>query len=810
MKKYLDILEKYYGYRSFRRGQEEIIKSIVDGCDTLAIMPTGGGKSVCYQVPALGFLGATIVISPLISLMKDQVDALRVSGVSAVFVNSALSQAEFNSAIENIKGNKYKLIYVAPERLESSEFLMAISQIEVSQVAVDEAHCVSAWGHDFRSSYRRIAYFIEKLRVRPVVTAFTATATEEVKEDIIKLLKLREPKVFITGFDRENLSIEIIKGSNKNKYIDEFIKENKEDSGIIYCATRKQVESLYGILEKRGYSPLKYHGGMGDEERKNNQEAFINDENLIMIATNAFGMGIDKPNIRYVIHYNMPKNIEGYYQEIGRAGRDSMPSKCVLLFSPSDVMTQKYLIDIGIENEERKIVQYKKLQQMRDLIYSNSCYKEYILKYFGEKEVKPCNNCSNCLFEGEVIDKTIDAQKVISCVFKMKKPFGTTMIIDVLRGSKNQKLTSFNFHKLSTYGIMKEYSKDDLKNFMNTLISHGYLDVIEGTYPVVGLSNLSYKIAKGEEKVFFKEEKVKKRVRDNNALFEILRDIRSQLAGEFKIPPYMVFGDNTLKEMSLSYPITKEEFLNISGVGQLKYEKFGESFLSAIGEYVEENNIGKSKKEEDEKSESLEHLFVETDPRLLEALKEVRKTIAKKERTGEGRLLSLQSLKEISGRKPLTEEEFLDISGIGPKKVESLFIPFKNEIEKFIEMNNLDRKWEDKEKRKVIIDGDFRSVQEIVIDELIDGKTLNEVLENYEVPISSQLGYVTENIEEFGQNNFNINPSDFYTEDEKSEILSAIFKVGEKSVGDIKKLVSREIKYDAIRAVILERVINRI
>ncbi|MGL5380703.1 DNA helicase RecQ, partial [Clostridium sp.] len=454
----LEVLEKYYGYKSFRKGQEDVILNILNGNDVLAIMPTGGGKSLCYQIPALLLEGVTLVVSPLISLMKDQVDTIKEMGINGAYINSSLSTLEFNSILDGIKNNKYKIIYIAPERLESNEFIEAITRCRISQVAIDEAHCISQWGHDFRSSYRRITFFIDKLVERPIVTAFTATATEEVKNDIVRLLRLREPKIFLTGFDRENLNINIVKNGSKLIYLLNFLEGNKGKAGIIYAATRKEVSAVCEKLKERGYSVGQYHAGLSDEERRLNQEEFIHDRIDIMVATNAFGMGIDKPNIRYVIHYNMPKNIEGYYQEIGRAGRDGEESTCILLFTPSDVHTQKYLIEMSVENEERKISQYKKLQQMIDLVYSNGCLRSYILEYFGDDKVNDCNNCSNCLNDGEVTDKTIDAQKVLSCIYRMKRSFGATMVIDVLRGSKNKKVLQFSFETLSTYGIMKDYS----------------------------------------------------------------------------------------------------------------------------------------------------------------------------------------------------------------------------------------------------------------------------------------------------------------------------------------------------------------
>ena len=586
-----EVLKEYYGYDSFRERQEEIITSILEGKDVVTIMPTGGGKSICYQVPALILDGLTIVISPLISLMKDQVDNIKNMGIKSAYINSTLSENEIKSILNDVIKNEVKILYVAPERLESTEFLNLITRVKISQIAVDEAHCISQWGHDFRSSYRRISKFIDLLVYRPIITAFTATATEVVRRDIINLLRLNEPKIFITGFDRKNLKITIEKAVVKKQYILDYINSSEGASGIIYCATRKDVDIIYEMLIANNIKGERYHAGLNDEERRLAQERFIYDQANVMVATNAFGMGIDKPDIRYVIHYNMPKSLEGYYQEIGRAGRDGEESECIMLFSPSDVQTQRYIIDIGTSNGVRKEKEYAKLQTMVNLIYTQECYRKYILNYFGEEYEGNCNKCSNCDTEQSKEDKTIDAQKVISCVYRVKRGYGVGMLVDVLRGSKNKKLLDLKLNEVSTYGIMKEYSKDNLTEFINTLIALGYLNY-GGEYPVVSLNNNSMEIVKGKRTVWIREHKINKAsFTVDNELFEILRRLRHEIAVSEKVPPYMVFGDSTLKELSSRMPVDKEQMLEVSGVGERKYDKYGQRFIEKIMNYLNSNNI---------------------------------------------------------------------------------------------------------------------------------------------------------------------------------------------------------------------------
>ena len=812
----LDILQKYYGYTSFRKGQENIIKSIINKEDVLAIMPTGGGKSICYQVPALCLDGMTIVISPLISLMKDQVDALKTMGVKALLINSSLSNSEYSKVLEDIENDECKIIYIAPERLDSMEFVNIIRGKNISQVAIDEAHCVSQWGHDFRVSYKKIPHFINRLEKRPIVTAFTATASNEVREDIIRILNLHSPAVYITGFDRENLSINIVKSSSKNKYILDYIENHKNESGIIYASTRKEVENIYEGLLKRNYSVAKYHAGLSNEARHEYQEKFINDDIKIMIATNAFGMGIDKPNIRWVLHYNMPQSIENYYQEIGRAGRDGEDSECVLLFSPGDIHTQKYLVEVGIENPERKRVQYKKLQQMVDLVYSNTCYRKSILNYFGEHFLEECNNCSNCLNDGEVVDKTLDAQKVISCIARMKRSFGATMIIDVLRGSKNKKVLDLGFDTLTTYGIMKNYSNEDLKTFINTLVSHGFLDVVEnigvrGSFPTIKLNEQSLKVIRQEIKVEFKEDKVTKSRYVENELYEMLVSLRSEIAKEEGVAPYMVFGDATLKNMASSYATNKEEMLNISGVGQIKYEKYGNRFEDIIEKYIEEKNIDKSKLDKvSGKSTGLnsEYFNVTTDKKLYEKLREYRLSVSKLEGVLPYMILGSNTLKEISGRYPLDEEQLKDIGGIGPVKINKYGEDIINIVKEYIKENNITPKWEEKKRLKLVIDGDNRKNDEIALDLLNQNKHINDVADELEVSVSTVLGYVYDYIKLGNSINFDIDLKCMYTDSEKEMILDAINRFGDEKVSVIKKVMPDYVKYESIRAVILEKYLN--
>lgn len=580
------ILQKFYGYEDFRPGQKKVVESLLNRNDTVAIMPTGAGKSICFQIPALLFEGITLVISPLISLMKDQVDSLRQLGIAAVYINSSVSKAQLYKDLQDISAGFYKIIYIAPERLTPEYLPNSFENLNISMVAVDEAHCLSQWGHDFRPSYRNILNFTNSLRIKPIISVFTATATPEVKTDIINLLGLKQPNVFVTGFDRPNLYFSVLRGEVKDKFVIDYVKKHQDEAGIIYVGTRKDVDALQVLLEIKGIKAGRYHAGMTDEERNQMQEDFLYDNLSVMVATNAFGMGIDKPNVRYVIHYNMPKNMEAYYQEAGRAGRDGLSGNCILLYSPQDTQLQKFLISKSTESEIRQQLEYKRLQLMVDYCHTPQCLRAFILHYFGEFDVEEhCDNCSNCKLEGELIDITIDAQKVLSCVYRMHERFGVKMIAEVLKGSKSAKVKQFNFERLSTYGLMKERKLKDISDLILRLSAMQYLDITESQYPVVTLNELSWQVLRGQKKVWQKMVIVKK-AKAKGELFEALRSLRKELATKEKLPPYMIFSDATLTQMATDKPTDLELMKNIRGVGEFKLQKYGEEFLTVIKSYI--------------------------------------------------------------------------------------------------------------------------------------------------------------------------------------------------------------------------------
>lgn len=609
------ILKTYFGYDAFRKGQEDIIESILSGRDALAIMPTGAGKSICYQVPAMLLSGITVVISPLISLMQDQVKALNAAGIHAAFINSSLTEMQIAKALSLAAQGTYKIIYVAPERLESPGFIQFAAGADISMVTVDEAHCISQWGQDFRPSYLKIVTFIERLSKRPIVSAFTATATEEVKTDIECILRLRNPQVVVTGFDRENLyySVEYVAGRRKDDFVTHYLDAHPDESGIIYCATRKNVDALYEMLSARGVAVTAYHAGMDNGVRKKNQEDFIYDRRPVIVATNAFGMGIDKSNVRFVIHYNMPQSMENYYQEAGRAGRDGENARCILLFAAQDVMINKFLLEKkefeAMDSADIELIRQRdahRLHIMEGYCKTTGCLRNYILQYFGEKAGTPCDNCGNCHREYIELDMTDEAKWVINCITETRGRYGQAVVIGTLIGAKRARLTELGVTNYRSYGALANKKEAELRRLIAQMIEEGYLIQTDGAYSVLQLGEIQSLKEENARVIIrtFEERKEDSRERKGKTkskrstdsltaagfdLFEKLRALRLEIAREEAMPPYIIFSDKTLIDMCVKTPKNRQEMLGVSGVGENKFLKYGQQFLDEIGVFLSDN-----------------------------------------------------------------------------------------------------------------------------------------------------------------------------------------------------------------------------
>ena len=597
----LRMLETYFGYTSFRPAQEAPIASLLRNEDVIGIMPTGAGKSICFQIPALCKAGLTIVFSPLISLMKDQVDGLLVQNIPAALINSTLTQAEFNKTMYEVRSGKIKLLYIAPERLGSNFFCNVLRALPIAQVIVDEAHCISEWGHDFRPSYRLIGEWLNSLPKRPIVGAFTATATKYVENDIKKLLGLDKANVYVTGFDRPNLSFSVIRTPKRMDYVVHYVRQHANENGIIYCATRKDVDRVYENLTRAGIKVGHYHGGLSDEVRREMQNAYADDKLQVMVATNAFGMGIDKSNVRYVLHYQMPRNMESYYQEAGRAGRDGAPAECILLYSGQDVQVHKYLIEQSIETPERQEVELRKLQSMIDYCFCSNCLRKYMLNYFGESTVwTTCDNCSSCKGSGDKVNVTKEAKAIFRAIMGTDERYGASMITSIVRGERTDRIMRAGHDALPVFGLLSNVDEKSIKGLIQQFVASGYLRSSSGKYPVLSLTAGAEEVLGGHKEV----EEIRQHVSvpsrtsrststtsrgksssGSGGLFEYLRQHRKRLAEEAGLRPYLIFPDTVLIDLANLRPTTLGEFGNVKGVGEAKLKKYGLSFLQAIAEY---------------------------------------------------------------------------------------------------------------------------------------------------------------------------------------------------------------------------------
>ena len=596
----LQLLQTYFGYTSFRPAQEAPVASLLQNEDVVAIMPTGAGKSICFQIPALCKSGISIVFSPLISLMKDQVDSLVDQNIPAALINSTLTQTEFNKTMYEVRSGKIKLLYIAPERLGSNFFCNVLRSMPISQVIVDEAHCISQWGHDFRPSYRLIGDWLSSLPKRPVVGAFTATATKAVENDIKKLLGLDCANVYVTGFDRPNLSFSVVRTPKRMDYVVDYVRRHSNENGIIYCSTRKDVERVYDNLTRAGIQTGYYHAGLSDEMRQDMQNKYAFDQLQVMVATNAFGMGIDKSNVRYVLHYQMPRNMESYYQEAGRAGRDGAPAECILLYSGQDVRVHKYLIEQGHLEPQREQVELRKLQSMIDYCFCSTCLRKYMLAYFGE--IVPwleCSNCSSCNTKGERVNVTKEAKAIFRAIIATEERYGASMISSIVRGERTDRITRAGLDALSVFGYLSDVGDKEIKGLIQQFVASGYLRSSMGKYPVLSVTAGAEEVLAGHkeveeirQEVIVPSRKTKKsasisrsEVPRSGGLFEHLRQHRKQLASQLSVPPYIIFPDTVLIDLANIRPKTLGEFGNIKGVGEAKLKKYGLSFLEAISQY---------------------------------------------------------------------------------------------------------------------------------------------------------------------------------------------------------------------------------